>query len=279
MTTTMLAETPATYSPPKQFRLSGLGLLRSEWTKFWSLRSSWIVMVCAAAFGAGIGIALAFDYAADADTGGEAAEAQMGLSALDVMFGFGMSAVFIAVLGVLFISGEYTTGSIRSTMSAAPKRTGVLWAKTAVFGTIVLAVYAALLLATFFVTQLIMADTPAGGVGLGDTGVFRVLSGYVVTTVYLGLLGLALGAILRNSAGSISFYIGAIMVLPMLMVQLPWQWVRDIAPYTPGNVPNTLTMPDTAGAQLSLGQSWAWMGVWMVVSFGLAAVLLKRRDV
>src|SRR5690606_27576042 len=112
-----------------------------------------------------------------------------------------------------------------------PKRTGVLWAKTIVFGTIVLGVFAALILATFAVTQAILSGTPAGGAGLGDPNVARVLAGYVATAVYLGLLGLAIGAVLRNSAGAISFYIGAIMVLPMLMVQLPWQWASDIAPY------------------------------------------------
>lgn len=277
MTAATLTQTPTTYSPPRRFRLSGAGLLRSEWTKFWSLRSSWIVMICTAAFGGGIGVILAFDYAGSVE--GETAQTAAGPGGLNVLFGFGLSAVFIAVLGVLFISGEYTTGSIRSTMSAAPKRTGVLWAKTAVFGAIVAVVYTALLLATFFIGQLVMADTPAGGVGLGDPDVLRILSGYTATTVYLGLLGLALGAILRNSAGAISFYVGVIMVLPMLMMELPWQWVRDIAPYTPSNVPNTLTMADTTGASLSSGQSWAWMGVWTVVAFGLAAVLLKRRDV
>ncbi len=285
MSATMLAETPATYSPPRGFRLSGAGLLRSEWTKFWSLRSSWIVMICAALFGAGIAVAVAFDFTGTA-ADGEAAGAQAQgaspvdpLVSLDVFFGFALASVFIAVHGALFITGEYTTGSIRSTMSAAPRRTGVLWAKAASFGAIVLAVYSALVLATFYTTQAILSGTDYGGLALSDPGVFRILSGYVATTLYLGLLGLAIGAILRNSAGSISFYVGVILVLPMLMMELPWQWARDIAPYTPGNVVNTLTMSDPSWAPLSLGESWAWMGVWTVLSFGLAAVLLKRRDV
>ena len=288
MSATMLAENPAAYSPPRQFRLSGTGLLRSEWTKFWSLRSSWIVMICAALFGAGIAVAVAFDFAnAPLPTADGTAPGADGaavppvdpLSALDVFFGFALASVFIAVLGALFITGEYTTGSIRSTMSAAPRRTGVLWAKIGAFGGIVLGVYSVLVLATFYATQAILADTEYGGLALSDPGVFRILSGYVATTLYLGLLGLAIGAILRNSAGSISFYVGVILVLPMLMMELPWQWVRDIAPYTPGNVVNSLTMSDPSWATLSLGESWAWMGAWTVLSFGLAAVLLKRRDV
>lgn len=283
MSATMLAESPATYSPPRQFRLSGSGLLRSEWTKFWSLRSTWIVMICAALFGAGIAVAVAFDFTGSPPEAGEGANAPAApmnpLFALNVFFGFQLASVFIAVLGALFITGEYTTGSIRSTMSAAPRRTGVLWAKTAVFGSIVLVVYSTLILATFYATQMILSDTEYGGLALSDPGVFRVLSGQVATTAYLGLLGLAVGAILRNSAGSISFYVGVILVLPMLMVELPWEWAGDIAPYTPGNVSNTLTTLDTTGATLSLGESWAWMGAWLIVSFGLAAVLLKRRDV
>ncbi len=281
MSATMLDQAPAAYSPPRRFRLSGTGLLRSEWTKFWSLRSSWIVMACAALFGSGIAVALAFDFAnvtAPAADGAAASPVDP-LSALDVFFGFVLASVFIAVLGALFITGEYTTGSIRSTMSAAPRRTGVLWAKTGAFGGIVLGVYSTLVLATFYATQAILSDSAYGGLALSDPGVLRILWGYAATALYLGLLGLAVGAILRNSAGSISFYVGVILVLPMLMMELPWQWARDIAPYMPGNVVDTLTMSDTSWATLSLGESWAWMGVWTVLSFGLAAVLLKRRDV
>lgn len=275
MTSATLIENRAVYTPPSNYRLSGAGLLRSEWTKFWSLRSSWIVMLCAALFGAGIAVAISADYSAGYDP----SEGGGGLASVDVLFGFALSAVFIAVLGALFITGEYTTGSIRSTMSAAPRRTGVLWAKAAVFAAVVVGVYSAVVLATFYGTQAILSGTDLGGASLSDGTTLRVLVGYVATIAYLGLLGLALGAILRNSAGSIAFYIGVIMILPQLATMLPWQWVADVVPYTPGEVVNTLTMTDTAGANLTLGQSWTWMGVWLVASFGLAAVLLKRRDV
>lgn len=272
MTTATLTENRAVYTPPTNYRLSGVGLLRSEWTKFWSLRSSWIVLVCAALFGAGIAVAVAATYDG---SGGEGA----GLTALDTLFGVGLSSVFIAVLGVLFMSGEYTTGSIRSTMGAAPKRLGVLWAKAAVFSLIVFAIYAVVVLATFFVSQALLSGTDLGGLTLSDDGVLRVLFGYAASTVYLGLLGLAVGSILRNSAGAIGFYIGVIMVLPNLATLLPWQWVSDVSPYTPGNVTETLTLSETTMGSLSLAESWTWMGIWMVVAFGLAAVLLKRRDV
>ena len=269
-------EDRAVHSPPSEHRLSGLGLLGSEWTKFWSLRSSWIVMLCAALFGAGVSVAVAADYNVYYDP--ELSGAGM-LTAVDMLSGFVLSAVFIAVLGTLFITGEYTSGSIRSTMSAAPRRTGVLWAKAAVFAAVVVGVYSPLVLATFYGTQAILSETDLGGASLSDPDVFRALGGYVATIVYLGLLGLAIGAILRNSAGAITFYIGAILVLPQLATMLPWQWVADAIPYAPGEVIRPLTMVDTAGADLTLGQSWAWMGIWTAASFGLAALLLKRRDV
>ncbi|MCH7230366.1 ABC transporter permease [Glycomyces sp. L485] len=274
MTTALMTENPAVYTPPAQYKLSAAGLLRGEWTKFWSLRSSWIVLVCAAVFGAGIAVAVAATY-----DGGIPPEA--GLHPIDfTMVGVGLSAVFIAILGVLFITGEYSTGSIRSTMAAAPKRTGVLWAKAAVFGAIVFAMYATVVGATFLVTQVLLDGTDMGGVSLSDPDVLRVLAGgYVAATVYLGLLGLAVGAILRNSAGAIGFYIGVIIILPNLAGLLPWEWVGDITPYAPGNVANVLSTFDTAGTALSVGQAWLWMGIWTVFSFGLAAVLLKRRDV
>lgn len=275
MTSATLIENRAVYTPPSDYRLTAFGLMRSEWTKFWSLRSSWIVLVCAALFGAGIAVAVSADYSANYDPSADG----FGMAPGDVLFGFLLSGVFIAVLGALFITGEYTTGSIRSTMSAAPRRTGVLWAKAAVFAAVVVGVYSAVVLATFYGTQAILSGTDLGGASLSDATTLRVLTGYVATIAYLGLLGLALGAILRNSAGSIAFYIGVIMIVPQLATMLPWQWVADAVPYTPGEVVNTLSMSDTAGANLTLGESWTWMGIWIVVTFGLAAVLLRRRDV
>jgi ABC-2 type transport system permease protein len=271
MTAAAMTDRPGVYTPPANYKLSAVGLLHSEWTKLWSLRSTWIVLLCAALFGAGIGVATAATYAEG--LGGI-------MNALDyTLFGVSLSSVFIAVLGVLTITGEYSTGSIRSTMSAAPKRLGVLWAKAFVFAAVVAALYAVVVFGTFFVSQALLSGTDLGGMSLSDDGVLRVLFGHVASTVYLGLLGVGIGAVLRNSAGGIGFYVAAILVLPNLATLLPWSWVADVVPYAPGNVAGTLTMLDTTGASLSLGASWLWMGVWLAVTFGLAGVLLKRRDV
>ena len=96
--------------------------------------------------------------------------------------------------------------------------------------------------------------------------------------VYLSLLALGIGSILRNSAGSIGFYIGVIMILPQLATLLPWNWVGDVTPYAPGNVSNTIVMVDPA-ARTFAGDVLAVDGHLAVVTFGLAGFLLKRRDV
>jgi hypothetical protein len=88
MTAATLIENRAVYTPPSQYRLSGLGLLRSERTKFWSLRSSWIVLICAALFGAGIAVAISADYNVSYDPS-ESGFQELG--ALDVLFGFALS--------------------------------------------------------------------------------------------------------------------------------------------------------------------------------------------
>jgi ABC-2 type transport system permease protein len=274
MTATATAAAPrAAFAPvPTGHQLSAVGLLRSEWTKFWSLRSSWIVLLCTVVVGTGIGVIVAATYDGWAQGSGD--------HPIEIThLGVALSSLFIAVLGVLTMTGEYSTGSIRSTMAAAPKRLSVLWAKAAVFGGIVFVFYSAMVFGTFVVTQALLDGTDLGGVALSDPGVVRVLLGLVVLVTYMGLLGLGLGAILRNSAGAIGFYVGVIMILPNLALLLPWQWVRDVWPYTPGNTTDTLIQIDTANAALSLGESWAWTGGWLVLAFGLAAVLLKRRDV
>lgn len=273
MTTAMMTDSPAVYTPPNH-RLSAAGLLRAEWTKFWSLRSTWIVLICAAVFGAGIGVAVAGTYS------GGMGEVMQGAEVLGTtMFGVALSSVFIAVLGILFITGEYSTGSIRSTMAAAPKRTSVLWAKAGVFTAVVAVLYAAVVFATFALTQALLSGTDLGGVSISDPEVLRVLLGYVATVIYLGLLGVAVGSVIRNSAGAISVYIGGILIVPSLAPLLPWSWVPDVVRLAPGEVTNSLTSATVGGDMLSLSASWTWMGVWTVVLFGLAAVLLKRRDV
>jgi ABC-2 type transport system permease protein len=263
----------AAYAPPANYKLSAAGLLRSEWTKLWSLRSTWIVLLCAVVFSAGLGALISSSVPNDQAVGG--ADVALSFS----MAGISLSSVFVAVLGILTVTGEYSTGSIRSTMSAAPKRLSVLWAKAAVFGAVVAVLFGAMVFLTFFMSQAILSDTELGSVSLSDEGVLRALLGWTAMIVYLALLALGIGAILRNSAGSIGFYIGVIMILPQLAGLLPWSWVDDVTPFAPGNVANTIAMVDTTGADLSLGQSWLWMGIWLVVTFGLAGVLLKRRDV
>jgi ABC-type transport system involved in multi-copper enzyme maturation permease subunit len=273
MTAAVMTDRPA-YTPPAQYRLSAAGLLRSEWTKLWSLRSTWIVLLCAVVFSAGLGALIAASIPDDQAAGGGAA------MAIDVsMAGVALASVFVAVLGILTVTGEYSTGSIRSTMSAAPKRLGVLFAKAAVYGAVVAVLFTAMVFVTFFLTQALFGDNGLGGVALGDDGVLRALFGYGAMIVYLALLALGIGAILRNSAGSIGFYIGVIMILPQLANLLPWNWVSDVTPYAPGNVPNTLVLVDPSSGVLSLGESWLWMGIWLAVTYGLAGVLLKRRDV
>ncbi len=273
MTAAAMTDRPAAYTPPANYKLSAAGLLHSEWTKLWSLRSTWIVLLCAVVFSAGLGALIAASMPTDQAFGG--APMAIGVS----MSGVTLASVFVAVLGILTVTGEYSTGSIRSTMSAAPKRLSVLWAKAAVFGAVVAVLFTVMVFLTFFLTQALFSGTDLGGVSLSDDGVLRALLGHSAMIVYLSLLALGIGSILRNSAGSIGFYIGVIMILPQLATLLPWNWVGDVTPYAPGNVSNTLTMVDTAGADLSLGTSWLWMGIWLVVTFGLAGGLLKRRDV
>ncbi|MQM24173.1 ABC transporter permease [Glycomyces albidus] len=272
MTAAAMTDRPA-YAPKGEYRLTGAGLLRSEWTKLWSLRSTWIVLLCAVVFAGGLGALISGSV--PTDQGFSGADMSLGFA----MAGVSLSSVFIAVLGILTVTGEYSTGSIRSTMSAAPRRLSVLWSKAAVYGAVVAALFTVMVFATFFLSQALFDGTALGGISVGDDGVLGALLGYVAMIVYLALLAIAIGAILRNSAGSIGFYIGVIMILPELATLLPWNWVSDVTPYAPGNVPNTLLLVDTSQGTLGVGESWLWMGVWLVVAYGLAAVLLKRRDV
>jgi hypothetical protein len=184
----------------------------------------------------------------------------------------------IAVLGVLVITGEYSTGMIRSTMIAVPKRLPVLWAKLAIHTVVSFALIVPSVLIAFFASQAILSGHHILQISFGAPGVVRSLLGGAVYVTLVGIFALAIGAILRNTAGGIAAFAGIFFVIPPLMNILPSSWNDAISKY----------LPSEAGRQLfSLHQgahslSPLWGGLLMLgycaLAVAAAAVLLVRRD-
>ncbi|WP_158850246.1 ABC transporter permease [Saccharothrix deserti] len=277
--TTATATAPTTTAAPARpaYKVTWLRVLRSEWTKFWSVRSSPITLVTALFLLVGIGAiaSLTFDPAA-APGGNDGPPITDGAISLALM-GTIFASLAIGVLGVLVSAGEYSTGMIRATLAAVPKRLPTSWAKTAVFGVVATIVTAAGALGAFLLGAAIL-DGEAIAMSLGDDGVLRVLAG---TGIYLGLVGMwgvALGALLRSSAGGIAVLVGMLLIVPGLSSLLPASIADNVTPYLPSNAGQAVTHLNQAADSLGPWTGVAVFAGWVAVTLVAAAYRLARRD-
>jgi ABC-type transport system involved in multi-copper enzyme maturation permease subunit len=199
------------------------------------------------------------------------------------LIGINIAQLAIGVLGVLVISGEYSTGMIRSTFAAVPKRLPVLWAKAGVFGAVTLTLALPATLIAFFSAQAILRGHSLNGqdiaLSLSDAGVARAVMGGALYLALIGLFGLGLGAILRSTAGGISAFAAIVFVLPPLTNVLPASWGNAISPYLPSNAGGAIMQ--TGDPANTLGP-WTGLGVlagYTALTIAIAAIQLRRRDV
>ena len=191
--------------------------------------------------------------------------------------GVQIAQLAIGVLGVLVITAEYSTGMIRASMTAVPRRLPVLWGKAVVYGLVTLALLTPAVLLAFFASQAILSGRHID-TGFTSPGVPRVILGAALYLTVVGLFGLGLGAIVRNTAGGIATFAGLMFVLPPLMNVLPSSWNSAASPYLPLQAGEAL-LSLTRGNQLA---PWVGFGVlcaYAAAAIAIAAVLLKRRDV
>jgi ABC-type transport system involved in multi-copper enzyme maturation permease subunit len=194
--------------------------------------------------------------------------------------GFFLAQLAIIVLGVIVITSEYTTGSIRSTFAAAPQRTGILAAKAAVIGAVAVTAGIASAFAAFFTGQALLA-----GKGLGTTigapGALRSVLGAGLYLAVLGLLALGLGSLIRRTAGGIAAAIGLIVILPVLVQGLPASWQAALTRYLPsvaGQAVIGRTKFAAPGPVLSPWAGFALFCGYTAVVLITAAFTLHRRD-
>ena len=251
-------------------------VVRSEWTKLWSVRSTrWSLL---AAFVAQAGLGPLIAALSMANWNQENGVQRLTFNAIDrALGGFEIAQLAIGVLGVLVISGEYSTGQIRSSLTAVPTRLPLLWAKLIVFASVT---FVLMLLATvigFFGAQAIFTEH-AVNVTLSAPGALRAVIGVALYLTATGIMCTALGTILRATAGAIATFVGLLLVLPGVVAILPANLSNSISPYLPANAGGGI-----ARAALTSGNLAPWTGFavycgYVVVLVALAAFLLRRRD-
>jgi ABC-type transport system involved in multi-copper enzyme maturation permease subunit len=274
MTDTTLALT--TLTRPDTTRRIVPDVVRSEWTKLRSVRSTYWTLLVAALAMVGLSALLCSLYVSRYDTLSAVDKATFNPTSFSLN-GSLLAQLAVGVLGVLVITAEYSTGMIRTTFSAVPQRDTVLAVKAAVFGATALAVGLLSSFAAFFVGQAILTSKHVG-VSISDPNVLRSVVGAGLYLAVLGLLALGIGALIRHSAGAIAAVFGLIFVLPGLVLALPASWSDIISKYLPSNAGNAIFRTVSGRSSLS---PWTGFGVfcaYAAVALVAAAVVVKRRD-
>ncbi|MFE9644986.1 ABC transporter permease subunit [Streptomyces sp. NPDC006365] len=249
-------------------------VVHMEWIKLRSLRSTTLTLAITVALLIGFG--LLFSSVVGSGEGPD--QEDFGDPTSITLGGVMLAALAIAVLGVLMSAGEYATGTIRATLAAVPSRLPVLWGKVVVFAAVSFLLMFVAALGAFLVGQSVLSSRNMDTAALSDPGVFRAVVGAAVYLTGAGLIGLAVGALLRNTAGAITLVVGALFVVPGLIQLLPSSWNETISPYLPSNAANAFMTVQTESDSLSPGSGLAVFAVYIVVLLAGAAVVLKRRD-
>jgi ABC-2 type transport system permease protein len=261
---TPTAPAPAAEAP--RLKVTQARVLLSEFTKFRSLRSTVYTLLTAVVLMIGIGTIFSAVTASQYHTLSAADKAAFN-PVTTSLNGVAFAVVAFGVLGVLMMSGEYTTGMIRSSLTAVPRRLPVLWGKLAVFAGTILSVSLVASFISFFLGQALLSSHHLG-VSITAPGALRSVIGAALYVTVAGLIGVALGTLFRNTAAGIATYAGVFFVIPPLAGLLPASISNHLTPYLPSNAGGVLW-----GGAADVHNALApWTG--FAVLCGYAAVLI-----
>lgn len=258
-------------------RVTGVRVLRSEWIKLSSLRSTRITLLISFMLMAGFGIIAAAATTANGSRTSPTGHNSSFDPVSTVLTGYQFGQLAVGVLGVLVISNEYSSGMIRATLTAVPRRLPVLWSKAVVFTAVTLAVMTAASFIAFYAGMAVLSSHHRA-VALSAPGVLRAVTGAGLYLAVIGLLGVALGALLRSTAGAISALVALILLVPLLGSLLGSWFKTHIYPYLPSNAGGDLMAVHHASGTLPPWNGFAVMCGWAAAALALAAYGLWRRD-
>ena len=249
--------------------------LASEWVKLTSLRFTKITL------GLGLGISLATAAIASVAMGStQTAWPEEFHPATFSMVGNIFSLIIYSVFGVMVMAGEYSSGMMRLTLTATPRRGRVFLAKLILVSLIVLVFGLITTVGMFLVTQAILGAYGMPLAGLGDADTRRLVLGLGAAMPFFPIIGLAVGALLRNTAGAITTVLG-LLWLPVIFGEfLPMWWRENVMSLLPGNALDSLTIAhiEDSPAFSDPAAGAAIAATWLVAVVGAAYLTFLRRD-
>jgi ABC-2 type transport system permease protein len=276
---TITAVPPAqtAYHPDTTLRVSQRNVIRSEWIKFRSLRSTVWTLIIAIVLMIGIGALFSAVTASQWSSFSPSDKATFNPVTVSLS-GALFAQLAFGVLGVLFVSSEYSTGMIRSSMTVVPRRLPVLWGKIAVFAGVVGALSLITSFVSFFLGQALLSSEHLN-VAISSPGALRRVIGAALYMTVAGIIGMAIGALLRHTAAGISAFVAIFFVIPPLLDLLPKSWRDSFAQYLPARAGEAIWSVTRDGAKTL--SPWVGLGllcVYAIVLVALAAVRLVRKD-
>ncbi|MBF4587755.1 ABC transporter permease [Curtobacterium sp. VKM Ac-2887] len=274
-------------SVPDSVRLSFPHLVRSEWIKLRSIRSTIWCYAILAVLTIGMAVLLGA-YVVSPDNAPQ--DVANGSFVSINTTGVSLSALVVGVLGVLIITGEYGTGQVRSTFTADPRRTGVILAKATVLA---LTTFVVSVVSTWIgvVLSALLLASDGTSPQIGDPSVFMPILGSSVYVTLLALLAYGIGLFVRSSAGGIAITLGILLVLPVILSLvaglLNAEWIGDVFKFLPDQAGSQLFAYPYTGADAGptsgvVLNGWGGFGVLaaeVLVVGALALTVARRRDV
>ncbi len=257
-------------------RVTQTRVMLSEWTKLRSVRSTrWSLFV---AMLLTIGFPILASSVISSHWGSRSPAERAHFNALDpALVGSQIAQLAIGVLGVLVITAEYSTGMIRASFTAVPKRLPVLWAKAVVFAAVTFVLMLPSVLIAFFSSQSILSAHHVN-LAWSHPGVARAVIGAALYLTVIAVLTLGLGTIIRNTAGGIAAFAAIFFVLPPLLNVLPTSWNDAITPYLPSNAGRAILSITHDPHSLAPWTGFGLFTAYALATLAVAAVLLVRRD-
>ena len=279
MATTTTRQAPVLPAPSGRAGFGGT--LRSEFTKIRSVRSTYwtLLMLFAVSVGLGAGISavVASDWSQPQGPGAPPNiydPTQVSIAAL-----LYLGQLVIVVLGALVLTAEYSTGMIRTSLIAMPRRIVLYLAKAAAFAAVALAVSLVTAFTAFFLGQALLASSHHSAT-LAGPGVLRAVIGSALYLTLCGLFAFAAAAIIRNTAATITAMLGLLFVIPVLVNLLPPSWGNDLVRWLPTSAARAISA--TVGPQdPHLFSPWGQVAVFAVctaVLLVVGGILFRKRD-
>ena len=260
-------------------------VLNSEFIKFRTLLSTVILLACTVVVVVGFAALSAWSTgtfaevaASDPDAAAAFAEQGAALTSGVPTSGIAFAQLILGSLGVLLMSSEFTTGMARSTFVAVPRRLPAFFAKL-----VVVTVTSFVLTAVAVLIAGLVSIPILNNYGLElDLASAQSVKTLLVNSLYLAAvvaIGMALGTIVRNSAGGIISLMGLLFVVPIAFQLIPGEFFVEARKYLPTNLLSPLIVEEHIADTLEVWQAALMLGGWVIVPVALAMLLLKKRDV